>query len=283
MDISNSIREIGLIAGSRSLPILFAREARRFGVTRIVAVGFTGETDPKLEELVDEMVWVKVGQLGKLIRAFSDRGVGHCVMLGQVAPRNLFHVQPDLRGASLLMKLKEKNAHTIFGAIADELAVDGVTLVPAVPWMQTYMPSSGFQAGRVPDAGILEDVAFGGHIAKAVSQLEIGQTVVVKAGTVLAVEGFEGTDKCLERGGQLAGKNGGATAVKVARKNHDMRFDIPCIGLTTIETCRRHGIHALAFEASMTLLLDKDEWISHLRKWKFSLLSFVAEDGAFQH
>ena len=140
------------------------------------------------------------------------------------------------------------------------------------------MQARSFQAGRAPDKVIIQDMAFGGRIAKAISQLEVGQTVVVKDGTVLAVEGFEGTDKCLERGGQLAGKNGGATAVKVARKNHDMRFDIPCIGLTTIETCRRNGIHALAFEASMTLLLDKDEWIEHLRKWKFSLLSFVAVD-----
>lgn len=271
--MDNAISTIGIIAGSRSLPSIFAQEARQAGCQRIIAVGFSGETDPSLENLVDELIWVKVGQLGKLIKAFASRDVHHCVMLGQVAPRNLFHVQPDLRGTTMLLRLKEKNAHTIFGAIADELAVDGVTLISAAPWLKRLMPGPGHVDGSAPDRETLSDVQFGFHIAKETSRLEIGQTVVVKKGTVLAVEGFEGTDACLSRGGTLAGKSGGATAVKVAKKNHDMRFDIPCIGLTTLEKCHNHGIHCLAFEASKTLLLDHDIWRNQLRKWKLTLIS----------
>lgn len=218
-----------------------------------------GETDPALAALVDEVVWLKVGQVGKMIRAFTDRGIRQCVMLGLIAPRNLFDVRPDLRGVSLLMRLKEKNAHSIFGGIADELAKDGVELISAAPWLTSIMPGPGYHAGPKPDAAQREDVAFGYRIAKEIARLEIGQSVVVKRGTVLAVEGFEGTDRCLTRGGELAGRDGGAVAVKVAKKNHDIRFDLPCVGPTTLEVCAAHGIRTLALEARMTLLLDKDD------------------------
>lgn len=224
-----------------------------------MAVAAKGETDPEIERVADEVVWLRVGQLGKMIRAFTDRGVKHCVMLGLIAPRNLFDVRPDLRGISVLMRLKEKNAHTIFGAIADELEKDGVRVISAVPWLRTIMPGHGYQVGPKLSPELRDDVAFGYRIAKEVSQLEIGQCVVVKRGTVLAVEGFEGTDRCLTRGGELAGRDGGAVAVKVAKKNHDMRFDLPCIGPMTLEVCAAHGISVLAAEAGMTLLLDKED------------------------
>lgn len=241
------------------MPLIFAREARAQGIKRIIAVAAEGETDPQIEALADEVVWLRVGQLGKMIKSFTDRGVTHCVMLGLIAPKSLFDVRPDLRGISVLMRLKEKNAHTIFGAIADELEKDGVKLVSAAPWLSSIMPASGYQIGPKLSAGQREDVQFGFRMAKEVSQLEIGQCVVVKRGTVLAVEGFEGTDKCLTRGGELAGRDGGAIAVKVAKKNHDIRFDIPCIGPTTLEVCAAHGIAVLAVEAGMTLLLDKED------------------------
>lgn len=250
---------IGLVAGSRSLPLIFAREARASGVRRIVAVAAEGETDREIEQYVDEVVWLRVGQVGKMIRAFTDRGITKCVMLGLIAPKNLFDVRPDLRGVALLMRLKERNAHTIFGGIAEELAKDGVELISAAPWLTSIMPATGYQAGPKANAGQFADVEFGFRIAKEISRLEIGQCVVVKGGTVLAVEGFEGTDRCLTRGGELAGRDGGAVAVKVAKKNHDMRFDIPCIGPTTLEVCAAHGIKTLGVEAGMTLLLDKDD------------------------
>ena len=262
---------LGLIAGNRALPLLLAKQARSLGAKRLVAVAFEGETDPALAALVDEIVWLRVGQLSKMISAFTDRGVKHCVMAGQIAPKNLFDLRPDLRAMSVLLRLKEKNAHTIFGAIADELKKDGVELIAATPWLKPLMPAAGFQLGRKLSAGQSADVEFGFRIAKEVSRLEIGQIVVIKNGTVLAVEGFEGTDKCLARGGELAGKDGGAVAVKVAKLAHDMRFDIPCIGPQTLETCAKAGVAVLALEAGQTLLLEREACETLINKNKLSV------------
>jgi len=257
--VNQPVDTLGLIAGNRTLPLLFARQARQLGVRRLVAVAFEGETNPELAKLVDDIVWLRVGQLGKMIEAFTSRGVRQCVMAGQIAPKNLFDLRPDLRAMALLLRLKEKNAHTIFGAIADELKKDGVELIEATPWLQPLMPAAGFQLGPNLSDAQRADVELGFRIAKEISRLEIGQTVVVKNGVVLAVEGFEGTDRCLARGGELAGKDGGAVAVKVAKEKHDLRFDIPCVGRQTVEACAAAGVDVLALEAGKTLLLDADE------------------------
>lgn len=264
---------LGVIAGNRSLPFLLCQQARKMGVKRLVAVAFEGETKPELASLVDEIVWVKVGQLSKMIEAFRSRGVTQCVMVGQVAPKNLYDVRPDLRALGLLLRLRTKNAHTIFGGIADEMRKDGVELITALPWLEPLMPGAGFILGPRPSEQIRKDVEFGFGIAKEVSRLEIGQTVVVKDGTVLAVEGFEGTDRCLARGGELAGKSGGAVAVKVAKEKHDMRFDIPCLGLKTIETCADAGIAAMAFEGGKSLVLEQEEVEQLARRRKVTLMA----------
>ena len=264
---------LGLIAGNRSLPLELARQARVNGVKRLVAVAFEGETDPALTELVDDIVWLRVGQLSKLIGAFTERGVKQCVMAGQIAPKNLYDLRPDLRAIAMLFRLKEKNAHTIFGGIAEELKKDGVELIEATPWLKPLMPGAGFAIGPKISDEQRADVEFGLRIAKEVSRLEIGQTVVVKRGTVLAVEGFEGTDKCLARGGELAGKEGGAVAVKVAKLNHDMRFDIPCLGPQTLETCAAAGVAVLAFEAGRSLLLEQEDCETLAKKHKLSVLT----------
>lgn len=253
------------------MPLELARLARAGGVKRIVAVAFENETDPSLASHVDEIIWLKVGQLSKMIGAFTDRAITQCVMAGQIAPRNLFDLRPDLRAVAMLLKLKEKNAHSIFGAIADELQKDGVELIEAIPWLAPLMPRAGFLLGPRLTEEQTSDVRFGHTIAKEISRLEIGQTVVVKDGTVLAVEGFEGTDRCLARGGELAGKNGGAVAVKVAREKHDLRFDIPSIGAKTIEVCREARISVLAVEAGKTLLLEMDLVEELARKHKISI------------
>ncbi len=264
---------LGIIAGSQSLPFEIARLAREGGVRRLVAIGFEGETDPALSDYVDEMAWVRVGQLSKLIRFFKKQGIDRCVMGGQVAPKNLFDVRPDLRAAALLLRLKEKNAHTIFGGIADELAKDGVTLIEATPWLKPLMPDVGFVLGRAPKADQSEDLDFGFRIAKEVSRLDIGQSVVVKDGTVLAVEGFEGTDRCMKRGGELAGKKGGATAIKVAKREHDMRFDIPCIGEATVQNCLDSGISALGLEATRVIVLERDKIEALIQRHAFSIVT----------
>jgi UDP-2,3-diacylglucosamine hydrolase len=253
-----ALESLGLIAGNRSLPLEFARQARAAGVKRLVAVAFDNETDPGLAKLVDEIVWLKVGQLSKMISAFTSRGISRCVMVGQIAPKNLYDLRPDLRAMAVLLRLRQKNAHTIFGAIAGELKKDGVELVDATPWLAPLMPGKDFRLGRALSVEQAADVEFGRRIAKEISRLEIGQTVVVKNGTVLAVEGFEGTDGCLARGGGLAGKDGGAVAVKVAKEQHDLRFDIPCLGPRTLQTCADAKISVLAVESGKTLLLERE-------------------------
>ena len=262
---------LGIIAGNRSLPLLFARQARARGISRLVAVAVEGETDPALASVVDEIIWLKVGQLSKMISAFTSRNITRCVMVGQIAPKNLFDFRPDLRAMGVLLRLKEKNAHTIFGAIIDELKKDGVEVIEATPWLKPLMPADGFQLGPKLSSAQRADVEFGFRIAKEISRLEIGQMVVVKNGTVLAVEGFEGTDPCLARGGALAGKAGGAIAVKVAKTGHDMRFDIPCIGPKTFETCARAGISVLALESGRTLLLEQEACEQLAKKNRISL------------
>jgi len=264
---------LGLIAGNRSLPLEFSRQARAAGVKKLVAVAFENETDPALAEFVDEMVWLKVGQLSKMISAFTERGISQCVMVGQIAPKNLYDLRPDLRTMGMLFRLKEKNAHTIFGAIADELKKDGVELIEATPWLAPLMPGKDFSLGPKLSAEQKADVDFGFRIAKEISRLEIGQTVVVKNGAVLAVEGFEGTDKCLARGGGLAGKDGGAIAIKVAKEKHDLRFDIPCLGAQTLETCAAAKISALAIESGKTLLLEQETCAQLAKKNKISVIT----------
>ncbi|HWQ90746.1 MAG TPA: UDP-2,3-diacylglucosamine diphosphatase LpxI [Clostridia bacterium] len=268
-----TVESLGIIAGSRGLPLAIARQARALGVKRLVAVAFEKETDPALAALVDEIVWIRVGQLSALIKAFTTRGVKQCVMAGQITPKSVFDVRPDLRAMGVLLRMREKNAHTIFGAIGDELEKEGVTLIPAIPWLGPLMPSTGFRLGPKPSDAQTADIAFGYNLAKAVARLEIGQTVVVKQGTVLAVEGFEGTDRCLARGGELAGKEGAAVAVKVAKEGHDLRFDLPCLGPQTIEACATARIGVLAFEAGRTLLLEQETCETLARKNRICVIA----------
>jgi DUF1009 family protein len=274
------IQSLGIIAGNRSLPVAFAKEARKAGIKRLVAAAFEGETDPVLTSFVDEIVWLKVGQLSKMIAVFTHRQIKYCVMAGQIAPKNLYDVRPDLRAMALLWRVKEKNAHTIFGAIAEELKKDGVQLIEATPWLKALMPARGFHLGPKLSPTQKADVELGLRMAKEISRLEIGQTVVVKDGTVLAVEGFEGTDKCLERGGELAGKAGGAVAIKVARKKHDLRFDLPCLGPQTLECCVRARISVLAFEADKSILLEQAACETLARKHKISVLTIGGDTSA---
>jgi len=271
--MSESTQTLGIIAGNRSLPLMFARQARAMGVSRLVAIAFDGETDPALGDLVDDMVWLKVGQLNRLIRALKEHQITQCVMVGQIAPKNLFEVRPDLRALTLLMKIKEKNAHTLFGAVANELHKEGIELVETTPWLQPLMPAGDFRLGPRLSSEERADVDFGYRIAKEIARLEIGQSVVLKSGMVLAVEGFEGTDQCLARGGQLAGPDGGSVAVKVAKENHDMRFDIPCFGASTVEICIANRIRVLAVEAGKTLLLEEEQVKEMARKNRISVVT----------
>ncbi|HEX4086504.1 MAG TPA: UDP-2,3-diacylglucosamine diphosphatase LpxI [Chthoniobacteraceae bacterium] len=247
---------LGLIAGNNTYPLILAREARAAGVPRIVAAAFTGETEPALAELVDEIEWMRVGQLGRLIAFLKQSGVREAVMAGQIHPSNLFNLRPDLKALMLLGKLRTRNAETIFGGIADELAKAGVTLLPATAHMEKYLAAPGVMAGGKLSRREEEDVRFGFEIAKQVSALDIGQTVLVKGGTVLAVEAFEGTNEAIKRGGALGRKD--SVMVKVSKPRQDLRFDVPVIGMQTLEAAADAGVRVIAVEAGKTLLLDRD-------------------------
>jgi DUF1009 family protein len=252
---SETPEALGIIAGSGVYPLLLADAARAAGVKRIVAIAFTGETDAVLAERVDEIGWIRVGQLGKLLAYFKSSGIGAAIMAGQIAPQNLFHLMPDVRALVLLAKLKHRNAESIFGAIADELAAIGVTLLPATSFLQDHITPEGLIAGRALSRRQQEDVRYGLTVAKEISQLDIGQTVVVKGGTVLAVEAFDGSNEAIRRGGALGGKNG--VVIKVSKPNQDMRFDVPVIGSETIRVAAEVRIAVIATEARRTLLLDR--------------------------
>jgi hypothetical protein len=245
-----------LIAGNGSYPQFAVQGAREAGVQRIVAAAFEGETDPSLSDLVDEIHWMRVGQLGRLLDAAKKSGATTSMMAGQIAPKHLFDLRPDVRALLLLATLRERNAETLFGAIARELEKAGLPLLLATTFLEKHLAVEGLIAGPKPKSRQMEEIAFGLHIAKEVSRLDIGQTVVVKKGTVLAVEGFDGTDATIRRGGELG--QGQAVVVKVSKPRQDMRFDVPVIGPRTLETAAAAGVTAIAIEAGCTLLLEAD-------------------------
>ena len=262
---------LGIIAGNGVYPRLLADAARRAGVKRIVAAAFTDETDERLTAKVDEIQWMRVGQLGKMIACFRNAGVTKAIMSGQIAPKNLFDLRPDWKTLLLLARLKRRNAESIFAAIGDELASAGITLLSATTFLEQSLAPAGLIAGRKLSRREEEDVTFGFEIAREVSRLDIGQTVIVKNGTVLAVEGFEGTNEAIKRGGTLGGKN--AIMVKVAKPTQDMRFDVPVIGVATVGVATEVHLRVIAIEAGRTLLLEKEALIEAAAQSNISIVA----------
>ncbi len=233
-----------------------ADAARKAGVTKIIAAAFTGETDPGLEQHVELIAWMRVGQLNRLLKFFHAQNIHHAIMAGQIAPKNLFDLRPDWKALMLLGKLKQRNAESIFAAIADELAKVDVELLPATTFLEDSLAPSGLVTGAELSRREQEDVDLGWKTAKEIARLDIGQTVIVKDGTILAVEAFEGTNDAIRRGGALAREGG--VMVKVAKPNQDMRFDVPVIGVETIRIAAEAKLRVIAVEARKTLLLERD-------------------------
>ena len=259
------MNSLGIIAGNGDFPLILAPAARAQGF-HVVAAAFEGETSAEIGKAADEVEWVRIGQLDKLIKVFTSRGITRAVMAGGITPSNLFkNLSLDMRMIAVAARLKVRNAETIFGAIATEMAKDGVELLDPRPFLGDSVPKAGCLTRGKPGSDQQDDIAFGLKIAKAVSALDIGQTVVVKQGTVLAVEGFEGSDECIKRGGALAGEKSGAV-VKVSKPNQDFRFDIPCVGMRTIESCAAGKIAVLAIEAGSSLLLNRDKVLNTANK-----------------
>ena len=268
-----NIATLGIIAGNGSYPLALAKSARNRGVGRIVATGFENETDPALAALVDEIEWMRVGQLGRMIRFFQTRNVTEAIMAGQIAPGNLFDLRPDMKALLLLAKLRRRNAESIFGAIGEELAKVGVCLLSATTFMEEFLAGEGVFAGPKLSRREDEDVRFGFQIAKEMSRLDIGQTVVVKGGTVLAVEGFDGTNATIRRGGQLGRKD--SVVVKVSKPRQDLRFDVPVIGAATLDTAVEARIRVIAVEAGLTLVLEPERVAEHAARVRISLVGVV--------
>ena len=265
-----------MIAGNGIFPETFVKAAKERG-KRIVVAAFKGETKPEIEEEVDVLEWFRVGQLVKMIKFFQREEVKECVMMGQISPNRLYDLRPDLRTIALLAKLKERNAEALFGAVADELGREGITVLPSTTYLEDCLPGAGSVFGpKLKERG-LEDAAFGMRIAKETSRLDIGQSVVVREGTVLAVEAFEGTDKCVRRGGEL-GKGKKVKLVKVSKPNQDLRFDVPVVGPHTIESCQEAGVSAVVIEAHKTLVLGREEVQRLCEKHKISLHAVQPEE-----
>jgi len=264
---------VALIAGQGIYPQLVARSARAAGVPlRLIA--FDGETAPELLATFPEgeRHTVHVGQVGKTLRLLEKLGVGYALMAGQVTPRRLFDgLRPDLKAAQILLSLKRRNAETIFGAVAKEIEALGVRLLDARAFLDRELAEPGcMTGGRFPIDR--EYVDHGIHIAKECARLDIGQGCVVRKGTVLAVEAFEGTDEMLRRAGGL--KADEALFVKTVKARQDFRFDVPCFGMRTLETMHEAGLHAAALESGGVILLDKGAVLEAARSWKISIFGF---------
>lgn len=260
---------LAIIAGSGAYPLAMARAAKNAGVEKLSVAAFLQETDPDLAAHVDTMEWLRVGQLGKMLHFLKQSGATHAVMSGQIHPKNLFDLRPDLKALVLLARLRERNAETIFGAIAEELAKVGIELLSATTFMEEYLAPEGLIAGPKLSRREQEDVAYGFRIAKETSRLDIGQTVVVKGGTVLAVEAFEGTNAAMKRGGELGRKN--AVMVKVSKPKQDFRFDVPVIGPLTLEAAQEAKVRVLGVEAGRTLLLEREKLIALAERHRISV------------
>jgi DUF1009 family protein len=250
---------------------LIADAARKAGVKRIVAAAFTDETDPVLEQHVNVLEWMRVGQLGRLLKFFRAQDIHHAIMAGQITPKNLFDLRPDLKALMLLGKLKERNAESIFAAIADELAKIDVDLLAATTFLENSLAHAGLIAGPKLSPRQEDDVELGWNVAKEIARLDIGQTIIIKNGTIVAVEALEGTNEAIKRGGALARE--GAVMVKVSKPSQDMRFDVPVIGVETVRIAAESGVRVIAVEAGKTLLLERDAVIALANDLKVSVVA----------
>ncbi len=252
---------LGIIAGNGRLPLLIADQARREGY-EVVAIALD-EADRTIEEIAHRVYWVGITQLGRVIKSLRDEGVSRAVMVGQVAKRRMYLsdiLKLDTAAAKLWASLPDKKGMTILRAVADELTRHGIELQDSTLFMKPHLAVPGAMTKRGPTEAQAADVAFGIRVAKLVAGEDIGQSVAVKDLSVVAVEAMEGTDACIRRAGELAGK--GFVLVKVSMKNHDMRFDVPVIGTRTLENLAAAGGVVVAVEAGKTLILDREAVLS---------------------
>ena len=264
-------QKVGIIAGSGQFPILFAKAAR-LNELQVFAVGYHGETDPLLAQYVSQLEWLYLGQLKKLITFFHKNGVEQAVMLGAITKTRMFtDVRPDIKAIALIAAMRHTHDDALLRAFASALEKEGIRIQPSTILLPELLAPPGIWTKKVPNKAQWEDIRLGWKIAKEIGRLDIGQCVVVGGGSVLAVEAMEGTDAAITRGGSLS--KGTAVVTKVCKPNQDTRFDVPAIGLGTIQTMVKAGVDVLAVEAGKALVFDRDNLILEADKNNISIVA----------
>jgi UDP-2,3-diacylglucosamine hydrolase len=249
---------LGLIAGNGRFPFLVLDAARGAGHD-VTVIALKEETFPELAECAARpppatLHWISIGQLGTCIGLLRDAGVTQAVMAGQVKHTKMFDVRPDLALAKVLARLAARNTDSLISGVADALGDEGISLIDSTAFLQPLMAQEGTLTRRGPDAGEQRDIQIGHRVADSIAALDIGQTIAVKSAAVVAVEAMEGTDAVIARAGHLAGP--GVRVVKVAKPHQDMRFDVPVVGVSTIQAMKAAGATALSVDAGTTLMID---------------------------
>ena len=262
---------IGLIAGGGQFPLMVAESAKKQGF-QVVAVAHLGETEPSLLDIVDEIVWIKLGQLGKLIKTLKKNDVKKTIMAGSITKKRMFeNIRPDLKGLAVMSKLAIFHDDDILRAVAKELAREGIEIASSTSYLPELLAPPGCLTRRRPSKAENEDIHFGWKVAKELGRLDIGQCVVVRRKTVLALEAIDGTDETILRGGRLAREK--AVVVKVSKPDQDLRFDVPSVGIETIKVMSRVNASVLAVEAGKTLIFDRPEIVADANKRGISIIS----------
>jgi DUF1009 family protein len=265
------MKKLGLIAGNGKFPLILAEQARKEGYS-LVAIAHRGETLKEIEGLVENVVWIYVGQLGKMVRTFLRAGITEAVMAGGIQKvRLLENFRPDFRGAKFLARMKRKDDDALLRGLADELETEGIRVLDSTLCLSEIVATEGVLTQRPPRPAEWEDIRLGFRVAKEIGRLGIGQTVVIKKQVVVAVEALEGTDAAIERGGSLA--KPGFVVVKVSKPQQDLRFDVPAVGVGTIRRIHEMNGTALAVEANRTLLLEKDVLIREAEEYGISVVA----------
>jgi DUF1009 family protein len=262
--------KFGLIAGNGQFPFLVVEGARKQGASLAVAA-IKEETDKRIDEVADDVLWVGIGQLGKMISYFKDRGVTKAIMAGQVKHVQIFSGSlPDVRMLKMLWNLPKRNTDALIGGVADELKSEGIELLDSTYFLEDHLAPKGVLTQRAPTDIELGNIEYGLHIADEIARLDLGQTIVVRAKACVAIEAMEGTDATIRRAGELA--KGKLTVVKVAKPDQDMRFDVPVVGVPTIETMIAAGATCLSITAGKTLIFDRDEMLALANKNKICIV-----------
>jgi len=269
----------GLIAGNGRFPFLVLEGARSQGIDMAV-IALKEEASPELAQTAKRLHWVSLGELSKAIELMHSEGVTQAVMAGQVKHNKIFSaIRPDWKLAKLLFALPRKNTNALIGAVARVLEDEGIHLVDSTTFLKPLVPEPGVLTRRAPDEREAGDLSYGLHVARQIAAMDVGQTVVIADRACVAVEAMEGTDETIARAARITGGKQ-LVVVKVSKPKQDMRFDVPVVGLPTIEQMKKHGATALGVDARRTLLFDRTELIQHADEAGIALQAFAPEELA---